>query len=197
MYNKTSDITKGDSYMIDFKKVDEYIEYIEKGTVPENMTFNEFAVEFYKESKVIPLSKYLRSRGRASKMPKIMNTKKAGEILYDTEKAGDEIKTFLRRKGYDKVPELNYTIVMLVRKIELLDNWKKIIAYLQGDKTIQEINNSTKSKLLPGEILRLENYIMEELNIDEDKMTWFLSKFNKLENNRELFRAVRKLNRQY
>lgn len=117
--------------MIDFKKVDEYIEYIEKGTVPENMTFNEFAVEFYKESKVIPLSKYLRSRGRASKMPKIMNTKKAGEILYDTEKAGDEIKTFLRRKGYDKVPELNYTIVMLVRKIELLDNWKKIIAYLQ------------------------------------------------------------------
>ena len=122
--------------------------------------------------------------------------KEAGEILYDTLKSGDEIKTFLRRKGYDKVPELNYTLVMLVRKIDLLDNWKKIIAYLQGDKTIEEINNSTKSKLLPAEIVKLEQYIMDELNFDEDKLNWFLSKFNKLENNKELLRAVKKLNRQ-
>ncbi len=182
--------------MVDFNKVDEYISYIEEGTIPQGMTFNEFAMEFYHESKVIPMSKYLRSRGRTSKMPKIMNTKKAGEILYDTLKSGDEIKTFLKRKGFDKVPELNYTLVMLVRKIDLLDNWKKIIAYLQGDKTIEEINNSTKTKLLPGEIAKLEQYIMEELNIDEDKLNWFLSKFSKLENNRELFRAVKKLNRQ-
>ncbi|WP_300358275.1 hypothetical protein [Fusobacterium sp.] len=182
--------------MVDFNKVDEYISYIEEGTIPQGMTFNEFAMEFYHESKVIPMSKYLRSRGRTSKMPKIMNTKKAGEILYDTLKSGDEIKTFLKRKGFDKVPELNYTLVMLVRKIDLLDNWKKIIAYLQGDKTIEEINNSTKTKLLPGEVARLEEYIMEELNIDEDKLNWFLSKFSKLENNRELFRAVKKLNRQ-
>lgn len=182
--------------MVDFNKVDEYISYIEEGTIPQGMTFNEFAMEFYHESKVIPMSKYLRSRGRTSKMPKIMNTKKAGEILYDTLKSGDEIKTFLKRKGFDKVPELNYTLIMLVRKIDLLDNWKKIIAYLQGDKTIEEINNSTKTKLLPGEVARLEEYIMEELNIDEDKLNWFLSKFSKLENNRELFRAVKKLNRQ-
>lgn len=182
--------------MVDFNKVDEYISYIEEGTIPQGMTFNEFAMEFYHESKVIPMSKYLRSRGRTSKMPKIMNTKKAGEILHDTLKSGDEIKTFLKRKGFDKVPELNYTLVMLVRKIDLLDNWKKIIAYLQGDKTIEEINNSTKTKLLPGEVARLEEYIMEELNIDEDKLNWFLSKFSKLENNRELFRAVKKLNRQ-
>ncbi len=182
--------------MVDFKKVDEYIDYIEQGTIPEGMTFNEFAIEFYKESKVIPISKYLRSRNRTSKMPKIMNTKKTGEILSDTERAGDEIRTFLKRKGFDKVPELNYTIVMLVRKVELLDNWKKIIAYLQGDKTIEEINNSTKSKLLPGEVAKLEEFIMEELSIDEEKLNWFLSKFNKLENNRELLRAVKKLNRQ-
>lgn len=182
--------------MVDFKKVDEYIDYIEQGTIPEGMTFNEFAIEFYKESKVIPISKYLRSRNRTSKMPKIMNTKKTGEILSDTERAGDEIRTFLKRKGFDKVPELNYTIVMLVRKVELLDNWKKIIAYLQGDKTIEEINNSTKSKLLPGEVAKLEEFIMGELNIDEEKLNWFLSKFNKLENNRELLRAVKKLNRQ-
>ena len=182
--------------MVDFNKVDEYIGYIEEGIIPQGMTFNEFAMEFYHESKVIPMSKYLRSRGKTSKMPKIMNTKKAGEILYDTLKSGDEVKTFLRRKGYDKVPELNYTLVMLVRKIDLLDNWKKIIAYLQGDKTIEEINNSTKSKLLPAEIVKLEQYIMDELNFDEDKLNWFLSKFNKLENNKELLRAVKKLNRQ-
>lgn len=184
--------------MVDFKKVDEYIEYIEQGTVPEGMNFNEFAIEFYKESKVIPLSKYLRSRERTSKMPKIMNTKKTGEILYETERsgAGDEVKMFLKRKGFDKIPELNYTIVMLVRKIDLFDNWKKIVAYLLGDKTIEEINNSTKSKLLPGEVAKLEEYIMGELNLDEDKLNWFLSKFNKLENNRELLRAVKKLNRQ-
>ena len=94
------------------------------------------------------------------------------------------------------MPELNYTLVMLVRKIDLLDNWKKIIAYLQGDKTIEEINNSTKSKLLPAEIVKLEQFIMDELNLDEDKLNWFLSKFNKLENNKELLRAVKKLNRQ-
>lgn len=129
-------------------------------------------------------------------MPKIMNTKKAGEILSETEKSGDEVRTFLKRRGYSEIPELNYTLVMLVRKVELLDNWKKIIAYLQGDKTIEEINNSTKSKLLPGEVARLENYIMEELNLDEEKMNWFLSKFKKLESNKELFRAVKKLNRQ-
>ena len=179
--------------MVDFKKVDEYIDYIEEGKIPEGMTFNEFAIEFYHESKVIPISKYLRSRGRTSKMPKIMNTKKAGEILSETERSGDEVRTFLKRRGYSEIPELNYT---LVRKVELLDNWKKIIAYLQGDKTIEEINNSTKSKLLPGEVARLENYIMEELNLDEEKMNWFLSKFKKLENNKELFRAVKKLNRQ-
>lgn len=84
--------------MVDFKKVDEYIGYIEEGTVPKGMTFNEFAMEFYHESKIIPISKYLRSRGKTSKLPKIMNTKKAGEILCDTEKFGDEVKTFLKEK---------------------------------------------------------------------------------------------------
>ena len=182
--------------MVDFKKVDEYIEYIEEGTVPEGMSFNEFAKAFYNESKIIPLSKYLRSRNRTSKMPKIMNTKKTGEILSETEKFGDEVKTFLRRKGFDKIPELNYTIVMLVRKVELMDNWKKIVAYLQGDKTIEEINNSTKSKLLPGEVAKLENFIMSELNLDEEKLNWFLSKIEKMEKDKDLFRAVRKLSRQ-
>ena len=92
--------------MVDFKKVDKYIDYIEEGKMPEGMTFNEFAMEFYHESKIIPISKYLRSRGRTSKMPKIMNTKKAGEILSETEKAGDEVRIFLRRKGFMKFQNL-------------------------------------------------------------------------------------------
>ena len=111
--------------------------------------------------------------------------------MCDTEKVGDEIKIFLRRKGFNEIPELNYTIVMLVRKVDLMDNWKKIVAYLQGDKTIEEINNSTKSRLFPAEIEKLENFIMSELNIDEEKLNWFLSKFEKLEKNKDLFRAVK------
>lgn len=85
---------------------------------------------------------------------------------------------------------------MLVRKVDLLENWKKIIAYLQGDKTIEEINNSTKSKLLPGEIAKLESFIMKELSLDEEKLNWFLTKINKLETNKDLLRAVKKLSRQ-
>lgn len=181
---------------VNFEKVDEYISCIEEGTIPEGMKFNEFAKKFYNETKVIPMSKYLRNRGRASKMPKIMNTRKIGEVLSDTEKNPDEIKMFLRRKGFSEIPELNYTLVMLVRKVDVLDNWKKIIAYLQGDKTIEEINNSTKTKLLPGEVEKLETYIMSELKINDDQLNWFLSKFSKLEENKELLRAVRKLNRQ-
>ena len=47
---------------------------------------------------------------------------------------------------------------MLVRKVELIDNWKKIVAYLQGDKTIEEINNSTKSKLFRAEVAKLGKF---------------------------------------
>ena len=182
--------------MVDFNKVDEYIGYVERGEVPEGMTFNEFAKAFYRESKVIPMSKYLRSRGRTSKMPKIMNTRKAGEILTDTDKNPDEIITYLKRRGYNEIPELNYTLVMLVRKIDLIDNWKKIVAYLQGDKTIEEINNSTKSELLPAEIEKLENFVMEELKMNENELNAFLTKISKLNKNRDVCRAVKKLSRQ-
>ncbi|WP_410208853.1 hypothetical protein [Fusobacterium sp.] len=182
--------------MVNFKKVDEYITHIENGTLPEGMTFNQFAMDFYNESKVIPMSKYLRNSGRTSKMPKIMNTKKTGEILVDTEKNGDSIKTFLKRKGFSEIPELNYTVVMLVRKVELLDNWKKIVAYLSSDKTIEEINSSTRCRLLPGEVEKLENFIIDELNINEEELNWLLSKFSKINSDKELSKALKKLIRQ-
>lgn len=182
--------------MVDFKKVDEYIEHIEQGTVPEGVTFNEFAMDFYHASKVIPMSKYLRNTGHTSKMPKIMNTKKVGEVLTDTEKAGDVVKTFLKRKGFDHIPELNYTVVMLVRKVELLENWKKITAYLSSDKTIEEINNSTRYRLLPGEVEKLEEYVKEELSLDDENLNWLISKLVKIKGNKELNKAVKKLIRQ-
>lgn len=85
--------------MVDFNKVNEYISYIENNEIPEDMKFNEFMINFFNASKVIPLSKYLRNMGKTKKLPKIMNAKKLGEILIDTEKSSDELFTFFKRKG--------------------------------------------------------------------------------------------------
>ena len=182
--------------MVDFNKVNEYIGYVEESTVPEGMSFNEFAMEFFEITKVIPLSKYLRNLGKTSKLPKIMNTKKLGEILIDTNSAGEEIHIFLRRKGFNKVPELDYRVVNLVRKVDLLTNWKKIIAYLSSDKTIAEINSTTKHVLLPGEIEKLENFLMEELNISEEKLNWLISKYKMISENKDLKKSINKLAKQ-
>ena len=62
--------------MIDFKKIDEMIELIENNEVPENQEFNDFVIEFFNEVKTIPLSKYLRTKGKDKRLPKIMIVKK-------------------------------------------------------------------------------------------------------------------------
>ena len=85
--------------MLDFKKIDDMIELIEDNIIPEEYSNNEFFIEFFKAVQVIPLSKYLRTKGKDSKLPKIMNSKKAGEILIDTYK-DEEIRLYLKRKGY-------------------------------------------------------------------------------------------------
>ena len=51
---------------------------------------------FYNESKV-SLQNIFKQK-QTSKMPKVKNTKKTGEILSETEKFGDEVKTFLRKR---------------------------------------------------------------------------------------------------
>ncbi|MGL5903569.1 MAG: hypothetical protein ACRCZO_12875 [Cetobacterium sp.] len=178
--------------MVDFKKIDDFIEFIENGTIPENKSFNEFAIEFYLETKTVTLSKYLRLKERTSKMPKIMNTKKAGEILFETNKS-DEIRTFLSRKGFKEIPELNYTIVMLVRKVELFQTWQKILFFFEGGRTVQEINSSLKKELLPMEIEKLETFIKEELRLSDQELNWFWGKVGKVENNKALSKAVKKL----
>lgn len=178
--------------MIDFEKIDLMMDLIEKGIVPEGKTFNEFAKEFYLATKTLTLSKYIRLKGKNSKLPKLMNTRKAGEVILDTEK-NDEIKSFLARRGYKDIPELNYTSVMLLRKIDLFDNWQKILYFFEGGRTVQEINSSLKKELLPMEVEKLENFIKEELKLNDQELNWLLDKFEKIEKNKFLLKSVKKL----
>lgn len=178
--------------MVDFKKIDTLIGYIEEGSIPEGKSFNQFAIEFYLETKTLTLSKYLRLKGKSSKLPKIMNTKKAGEVLFETDK-NDEIKSFLSRKGYKQIPELNYTAVMLLRKVDLFDNWQKIVFFFEGGRTVQEINSSLKKELLPMEIEKLETFVKEELRLNDQELNWLLGKMEKIEHDKALYRAIRKL----
>lgn len=178
--------------MLDFNKIDLMIENIENGVIPEGKSFNEFAIEFYLATKTLTLSKYVRLKGKNSKIPKIMNTRKAGEVLFESEK-NDEIKSFLSRKGYKVIPELNYTVVMLLRKTDLFNNWQKIVYFFEGGRTIQEINSSLKKELLPMEIEKLEIFIKDELKLNDQELNWLLDKFSKIENNKAILKAIKKL----
>lgn len=178
--------------MLDFKKIDEMIELIENNIIPEGYTNNEFFIEFFKNVQVIPLSKYLRTKGKDSKLPKIMNSKKAGEILIDTQRDSD-IKLYLKRKGYPEIPELDFKSIMLLRKTDLYSNWNKIIAFLEGKGTVLEINQSTRKALLPQEIDMLENYVKTNLSIDDKELNWILGKLKKIETDKVLSKSIRKL----
>lgn len=178
--------------MVNFKKVDKMISLIEENKISDNTTFNAFAIEFYIETKTLTLSKYLRLNDKNSKLPKIMNTRKAGEVLFETEK-NEEVKRFLARKGYPTIPELNYSAVMVLRKIDLLENWQRLIFFFEGGRTVQEINNSLRKELLPMERVKIENYLKTELAISESELDWLISKLDKIENNKELKKAIRKL----
>lgn len=178
--------------MIDFEKIDQMIDYVEKGSVPTGYTFNEFVREFYEATKSLPLSKYLRSKNLTSKLPKIMNSKKAGEVIYFSEK-DSEVKTYLKRKGFTSIPELNYTCIMLLRKVELYDNWKKLISYFEGEGTIEEINRSTKPNLLPAEKEKLEGYVMDALDLTENEYSWFMDKFSEILKEKKLLCSLKKL----
>lgn len=180
--------------MVDFEAVDRMIGIVESGNIPENMSFNDFAIKFYLESKALPLSKYLRNKGKTKRLPKIMNTKKAGEVLWMTERDEDTLK-FLKRRGYKGIPKLDYTCVMLLRKTDLMTNWTKILSYFEGKGTIEEINNSTRTMLLPDEKEKLESYVVKELNVNQKEYEWFMNKYTQIADNKELRRAIRKLMR--
>ncbi|MGL5126585.1 MAG: hypothetical protein ACRC6U_11495 [Fusobacteriaceae bacterium] len=178
--------------MVDFKLIDQYIEIIENNSVPEGKTFNQFAVEFFKLTQTVPLSKYLRKIDKTTKLPKIMNTKKAGEVISTSEK-DDEVKSFLKRKGYKETPQLNYKSVMLLRKVEPILNWNKIFQFFDGKGSVQEINSSSKPKLLPVEVEKLEEYVKAELKLNEQDFNWLLNKMNKISQDKSLEKSLKKL----
>ena len=75
--------------MLNFEKINNMIDLIEKNEIMPGLSFNEFAIAFYQEVKLVPLSRYLKTNNRAKRMPKIMTMKKAGELLLFT-KTDDE-----------------------------------------------------------------------------------------------------------
>lgn len=98
--------------MVNFELVLEMAELIAQGNIPKSMNFNEFCIKFHLETKVIPLSKFLRMKGFSNKMPKIMNTRKAGEVLFES-KSNTEILELIKKEGYPDIPQLNYSVIMI------------------------------------------------------------------------------------
>jgi len=180
--------------VINLERIDEMINIIASGEIPKSQTFNEFAVNFYLETKIVPLSKYLKMEGKTNKMPKVMNTKKGGELLFNTKK-NEEILKFLNKRGYKDIPELNFTCVMLLRKVDSLSNWKKLLSYFEGKGTIEEINNSTRIQLLPEEEKKIEDFVKINLGVSETELNWLKDKFKIIYENKELLRSIKKIAR--
>ena len=180
--------------MINFEKINKMIDLIEDSQIMEGLTFNEFAMEFYSEVKLVPLSRYLKTNNKVKRMPKIMNMRKAGELLLFT-KTDDETLSFLKRKGYNEMPSLDYKTIMLLRKLDPIDNWKKVLAFFNGDKTVEEINLSTRPILFPQEIKKLEEYIKDELSLNDDDFEKFMSTCSVAIKNKEVMKAIKKLSR--
>ena len=174
--------------MLNFEKINNMIDLIEKNEIMPGLSFNEFAIAFYQEVKLVPLSRYLKTNNRAKRMPKIMTMKKAGELLLFT-KTDDETLSFLKRKGYNEIPELDYKTMMLLRRLDPIDNWKKILAFFDGDKTVEEINLSTKPILFPQEIKKLEEFIKDELSINDEEFEKFMKLSSLAIKNKELTKA--------
>ncbi len=178
--------------MVNFDKIIEMIELICTSDYYSNKTFNEFAIEFFLETRTIPLSKFLRLRGYSNKMPKIMNLRKAGEVLYQSN-SSEEIKNFIFSSGFKEVPQLNYSAIMVLRKTTLEKNWKKLSEYLNGQGTIDDINKRNQVSLLPEEVEKIENYIKQELGLTSGELQWFKEKTKKLFNNKKTLNSLKKI----
>ena len=167
--------------MLNFEKINKMIDLIEDSQIMEGLTFNEFAMEFYSEVKLVPLSRYLKTNNKVKRMPKIMNMRKAGELLLFT-KTDDETLSFLK--------SLDYKTIMLLRILDPIDNWKKVLAFFNGDKTVEEINLSTRPILFPQEIKKLEEYIKDELSLNDDDFEKFMSTCSVAIKNKEVMKAI-------
>lgn len=178
--------------MVNFDKIIEMIDLICESDYYPNKSFNDFAIEFFLETRAIPLSKFLRLRGFSNKMPKIMNLRKAGEVLYQTS-TSEEMKNTLFSLGINEIPQLNYSAIMVLRKTTLEKNWKKLLEYINGQGTIDDINRRNQDSLLPEEVEKIESYIKQELGLTSGEFNWFKEKAKKLINNKKVFNAIRKI----
>ncbi|MGF6907141.1 hypothetical protein [Fusobacterium sp. PH5-44] len=178
--------------MINFQNINQMIENIENNVVPNDLDFNSFMKKFFIATKLVPLAKYLRSIEKTNQLPKIIYAKKAGEFIIDTEN-NQETLTFLKRKGYSSIPQLSFKSILLLRKIDNISNWKKIITLIEGKGTVDEINRTTRPALLPNEVQMLETFLIEKLSISEKELNWLLTKFMYIDNNKKLYNAFRKL----
>lgn len=178
--------------MVNFDLVIEMIEKVCIGDISRGMNFNDFCVKFYLETKVLPLSKFLKIRGYSSKMPKIMNTRKAGEILFES-KNRKEIEELIKKEGYTEIPQLNYSAVMVLRKAPLEKNWQKLLQYLKGEGTIDQILRSNKKMLLPEERDKINEFLQEELNISSTELFWLVDKYNKMQQNKKIINSFNRI----
>lgn len=178
--------------MINFQSINQMIENIEHNIIPNDLDFNSYMKNFFIATKLLPLAKYLRSIDKTNQLPKVIYAKKAGEFLLDTEN-NQEILTFLKRKGYSTIPQLTFKSILLLRKIDNISNWKKIITLIEGKGTVDEINRTTRPALLPNEVQLLESFLLKELSINEKELNWLLTKFMYIDNNKKLYNAFKKL----
>ncbi len=178
--------------MVNFDKIIEMIELICNSDYYTNKTFNDFAIEFFLETRAIPLSKFLRLRGFSNKMPKIMNLRKAGEVLYQTPNS-KEVKEIFDSFNLVEVPQLNYSAIMVLRKTTIEKNWKKLLEYINGQGTIEDINRRNQTNLLPEEIEKIENYIKQDLALTSGEFQWFKEKAKKLLENKKTLNSLKKI----
>lgn len=178
--------------MVNFDLIIQMIDIICLGDIPKGQSFNEFSTKFYLETKMVPLSKFLKMRGYSNKMPKIMNTRKAGEVIFESRNSA-EILELLKKEGYNEIPQLNYSAAMVLRKAPLDKNWRKMISYLKGDETIDKIIKNNKKMLLPEERNKINEFLQSELNISTTELNWLLDKFHKIDNNKKVYNSLSKL----
>lgn len=178
--------------MVNFELVLDMTNTISNGQLPKDMNFNDFCTKYYLETKVIPLSKFLRLKGFSNKVPKIMNVRKAGELLFES-KTNPEILELIKKEGFYEIPQLNYCVIMILRKTTLDRNWKKIIAYLKGEGTIDQIIRSSKKALIPEERQKINEFIQNELNLNSTELNWLIDKYNKIHNNKKISNSLKKL----
>lgn len=178
--------------MVNFELVIDMVNTICQGDITKGMSFNDFCIKFYLETRALPLSKFLKMRGYANKMPKIMNTRKAGEVLFES-KGRKEIEEIIQKAGYKEVPQLSYSALMVLRKVSLEKNWERIIAYLKGQGTIDEILKLNKKLILPEERSKIIEYAQQELNLSSNEMQWFIDMYKKVNTNKKLLNSLNKL----